>query len=83
MTPRQKDVIVDKLTALTEGPTPLLHSVHLTGDILSVHVQPWGSPVYLNWQQAATFANDLPLESSIPRKGVRSERPQYRKRLHA
>ena len=62
MTQNQKATLFEKLTALTEGPTPLYHHVSLQGEMVAITVQPWGSPMYLSWTQAVAFANALPLE---------------------
>lgn len=82
MTANHKDSIVKKLTALTDGPTPLLHVVRQVGDIICVHVQPWGPPVYLNWEQAEMFARDLPLEMPATRKAAGSEAGRHKRRKH-
>lgn len=74
MTEQQKDIIIRKLEALTEGPSPLLHSVHLSGEMPSVHIQPWGNPIYLSWEQAQVFTQALPIEFvPIPRKKAHRE----------
>lgn len=80
MTEHQKDIIIRKLEALTEGPSPLLHSVHLSGEMPSVHIQPWGNPIYLSWEQAQTFTKALPIEF-IPRKKAQSEHRRVSKML--
>ena len=77
MTEQQKDIIIRKLEALTEGPSPLLHSVHLSGEMPSVHIQPWGNPIYLSWEQAQVFTQALPIEF-VPRKKARPEHRSVR-----
>lgn len=77
----KKDVIVRKLQALTEGPTPLLHYVRCELDQISVHVQPWGPPMYLSWDQADAFTKEFPLP--LQRKSVQPERTPHRKRRYA
>lgn len=78
MTERQKESIVRRLQAMTDGPTPLLHSIHQTGNMLSVHIQPWGSPIYLSWSQAEVFTKGLPLEIPAQRKAAASEHGRQR-----
>lgn len=73
----QKDQIIRKLQALTEGPTPLLHHVGNLGDMVVISVQPWGTPMFLSWSQAEMFANELPLQMPTLRKTVKAAEVGY------
>lgn len=84
MTQPTKDNIIRKLKALTDGPSPLLHHAAPLGpDMVAISVQPWGTPLFLNWAQAEMFANDLPLQMPAYRKSAGSEQGRHRKRKTA
>lgn len=62
----QRDAIKRRLEALTEGPTPLLHNISFQGDFIHVHVQPWGGPMVLNYDQANAFTQGLDIPVRKP-----------------
>lgn len=78
----QKEAILSKLKALTDGPTPLLFRVEQAGEFISVHIQPWGNPIYINYSQAQSFLGPMPLQMPIKRKSVASEIKTHHKVKH-
>ena len=73
MTQIQKDRVFRKMQAMADSDAPLINSITKHSEnILAVHVQPWGPPMYLSYEQAEKFTQGLP-SYEAPKKPIKRE----------